>query len=278
MKKRDMEVSVEFPEGFEEEGFLGAGIVNGIVELRDKNADLFQIAEKTNTVLMRTVKTATAAAQTTPMAPEAVAARVLLRSCGTFQGIILLTEWGMVAEGRMLVRSLIENAFCIAALIDNPETFMEMLKRDSEASRQNQRKFILAQELVDDDAKRDQLQAVIEDIDKIGKPRLMGVKKVAELGPLLTLYLAYQRLSDDAVHLSARSLHRHVMFNAEHSGWCYKVGAGDQGENATTLHYAVRAILGIGVGITQMLEDKEGNAAFGELSDRFHELPSVQVI
>ena len=34
------------------------------------------------------------------MAAEAVAVRVLLRSCGTLQGVILLTERGMSAEGR----------------------------------------------------------------------------------------------------------------------------------------------------------------------------------
>ena len=102
---------MDFDEGFEEVGFLSAGITNGIANLRAEDADWFKIAEDVNAALMRTVKAAAAAVQTTSMTPEAVAVRVLLRSCGTLQGVILVTERGMVAEGRMLARSLVENAF-----------------------------------------------------------------------------------------------------------------------------------------------------------------------
>ncbi len=158
---------------------------------------------------------------------------------------------------------------------DNPNAFMEMLKQDSEASRHRQRKFIIAQDLIDKGAKRDQLQAAIKDIDK---PEIMSPKKVAELGPLVKQYLTYQRLSDDAEHLSAKSLHRHVLTDAARAGWHYKWCIGDQGENAATLHHTILAALAIGVGITQMLKDKNGNAAFGDLSDRFQSMPPVPVV
>ncbi len=102
---------MDIDEGFEENGFLSAGIANGIANLRAEEADWFKIAEDVNAALMRTAKAATAAVKTTSMTPEAVAVRVLLRSCGTLQGVILLTERGMVAEGRMLARNLIERAF-----------------------------------------------------------------------------------------------------------------------------------------------------------------------
>ena len=137
-------------EGFEENGFLSASVSSGIANLRAEGADWFKIAEDMNVALMRTAKGATEAATSKSMTPEAVAVRVLLRSCATLQGIILRTERGMVAEGRMLARSLIENAFCIAALHDNPDAFMEILKKDSEASRQTQRKFIVAEKLIDE--------------------------------------------------------------------------------------------------------------------------------
>lgn len=266
---------MDFDEGFEEVGFLSAGITNAIANLRAENADWFKIAEDVNAALMRTATTATNAVKTKSMTPEAVAVRVLLRSCGTLQGVILLTERGMVAEGRTLARSLIENAFCIAALHDNPDTFMEMLKKDSEASRHLQRKFIIAQNLIASGAKRDKLQAAIDEIER---PSIMSPKKVAELGPLVKQYLAYQRLSDDAAHPSAKSLDRHVLTDAARSGWRYKWGAGDQGENATTLRYTILAALAIGVGITQMLNDMNGNAEFGELSNRFEAMPPVTVM
>lgn len=77
------------------------------------------------------------------MSREAIGARILLRSCAAFQGAVLLTERGMVAEGRTLVRNLVESSFCVAALVTAPEKFIKLIKDDSEASRQNQRKFVL---------------------------------------------------------------------------------------------------------------------------------------
>jgi hypothetical protein len=180
----------------------------------------------------------------------------------------------MVAEGRTLARSLIENAFCVAALIAEPAAFVKMLKADSDASRRNQGKFILAEQLIATAAKRDKLQATMDAIDK--KAEIMSPKKVAALGPLMRQYLFYQRLSDDAAHPSSRSLHRYMVTDASHSGWSgYKSGAGDQGENAATLHSAILAALPIGVGITQMLKNKDGNAEFGDLANRFQAMPPV---
>jgi hypothetical protein len=153
---------VDLHERFEEKWFLSAGVTNGIAGLRAENADWFKLAEDTNTAFMRTAAAATNAVHSTSITPRAVAVRVLLRSCGTLQGVILLTERGMVAEGRTLARGLIEDAFCVAALNDSPATFMQMLKKDSEASRHQQRKFIIAQGLIANGAARDKLQTAID--------------------------------------------------------------------------------------------------------------------
>jgi hypothetical protein len=49
-------------------------------------------------------------------------------------------------------------------------------------------------------------------------------------------------------------------------------------ENAATLYYAIVAAISIGVGITQILKDKEGNSKFSALSDRFQAMPPVATI
>src|SRR5689334_22729147 len=111
---------MDFPEGFEEDRFLSLGVTRGIANVRAENVEWFKLAVDTNAALMRAAITGTGTVKTTSMAPEAVAVRVVLRSCGTLQGVILLTERGMVAEGRTLARSLIEDAFCLAALVAEP--------------------------------------------------------------------------------------------------------------------------------------------------------------
>ena len=201
---------MEAHDRFDEHGFLSIEITDNAGRLRADSTDWFELADDLNASLMRVANFATGAIKTSSWDPKAVAVRVLLRSCGALQGVIILTERGMVAEGRSLVRSLLENAFCIAALVAEPDIFTEMLRNDSEASRQGQRKFIDAQNLIADGAARDRLKEMIGEVGKIGA---MNLKSVAELGAVLDLYLAYQRLSDDAAHLSARSLNRHVQPN-----------------------------------------------------------------
>ena len=184
-----------------------------------------------------------------------------------------MTERGMVAEGRTLVRGLIETSFCVAALHDKPAEFLELFRDDSEGSRRLQGKFIAAQRMIDDDATLDRLNAAMAEL---GNVRPMNIKALAEMGPLLKQYLAYQRLSDDSAHTSARALNKHVKKVGE--GWQYRWGAGSKEENATTLHHAVLAGIGIGVGVTQILDDRANNEQLGDISNRFKALPDVDVI
>jgi len=265
----------ELHEEFEMFGFLGKGITTGITDLRAENGGWFELAEDLNACLVGTATTATAAVKTNSWDAKAVAVRVLLRSCGNLQGVILMCERGMVAQGRILTRSLMEDAFAMAALHDNPEKYLALLKEDSEGSRRLQGSFIILQGLVEKGETLDKLQAAM---DALGKLRPMSPKAIAELGPLNKQYLAYQRLSDDSAHTSARSLDKHVQADAQRTGWRYKWGAGEASDIAVTLHHAILAGIPIGVGLTQMLDDKSNNEKFGDVSERFLQMPAVGMI
>src|ERR1700730_9129739 len=95
------------------------------------------------------------------------------------------------------------------------------------------------------------------------------------MGPLVRQCLFSQRLTDDCAEPFLKLIDSHLLTDASRSGWMYKSGAGDQGENAVTLHSAILAALPIGVGITQMLKNKNGNAEFGDLAERFQAMPPV---
>lgn len=262
--------------GFGEQGFLAEGIATGVAETRSENAAWFQLAADTNRALMRATVAGTQVATGINWSREAVAVRIAMRSCGTLQGVILLSEHRMVAESRMLARSLIENSFCMAALVSNADQFLKMLRDDSEATRRNQGKFIVAQKLGDSEADRQKVQAAIDVIDK--GAAIMSPRKVAALGALLVQYLNYQRLSDDAAHVSATSLHRHVHRHPKGSGWDYRWLAGDKGENSATLHRTLLATLPIGITLTQILDDGLGNVAFHTLAERLQAMPPVPLV
>jgi hypothetical protein len=256
--------------GFEEIGFLGDDL--GIVELRLENAGWFALTEDLNAALTVIAVSAMASVQTASWDPKAVAVRLFLRCCSNLQGVILLTERGMATEARTLVRSLIEGSFGLAALLEKPADYIQMLKDDFEASRKRKAAFVLGQEMVSDDTVRSALQAAI---DATGKVTTINQKKLAEMGHLHRQYLTYQVLSDDAAHVSARAMHRHLKSHTHKKGWNYTWGPASAESNAATLHHAVLAGISVGVALTQMLGDTDGNAAVARLADRFQTMPPL---
>jgi hypothetical protein len=250
---------------FEETGFPATALDDGIHAIRAENADWFALAEDLNQAFTGLAIASMDTTKTSLWDPKAVAVRLLLRCCGNFQAVILLTERGMVVEGRTLVRSLIECAFAVAALLNKPSEYIGLLKTDSEASRSRQGKFLLAQKLIDDSQRQTSIQAVI---DAIGRVETINLKRLAEMGALVRLYLSYQRLSDGAAHVSARALDRHVHRTQSNAGWCYQWGPGRMETNAATLYHAILAATPVALGVTQVLKDADGNAKLAALVKR----------
>jgi hypothetical protein len=261
---------------YENTGFLSLSPDDGIDAIRGENADWFALAEDLNRAFTGLAVASMETAKTSLWDPKAVAVRLLLRCCGNFQAVILLTERGMVVEGRTLVRSLIEGAFAIAALVNRPSEFIDLLKADSEASRRRQGQFLLAQKLIDDSQRQANLQSVV---DAIGKVEFINLKRLAELGPLGRLYLSYQRLSDGAAHVSARALDHHVHRNQSNDGWCYEWGTGRLETNAATLYHAILAAIPVALGVTEVLKDTKGNAELARIVRRLDTMtPPAEII
>ncbi|MCT7328017.1 DUF5677 domain-containing protein [Ralstonia mojiangensis] len=234
----------------------------------------FALAHDTHAALASAVQ----AASTPPpglavWSPQAVAVRLLMRTCGNLEAVVVLTRQGLVAEGRTLARSLVENSFAAAALVKDPAEYVDLLKADSERSRRNQATFIL-QHLPNAGGDRGRLQQAIDAMDKAAE--LISPKRLALKGPLADQYLFYQRLSDDAAHATARALERHVTRTG--GGWRYRHEPGTPAENAATLHCAVLAALGIGIAVTQVLGAAACNARLAELSELFAQMPAITPI
>lgn len=259
------------PDQFEQFSFICEEIGDLVSETRSQNPEWFALAEDLNAALMRTAVSAKANVKENLWHPKSVAVRILLRSCGAMQAIVLLTERAMLIEGRTLTRNLIENAICIAALRQKPDDFVKIIRDDSEASLQRQRKFVIAQNLVDDDKQMDSLRTLI---DEIGKFPSMNLKKIAAMGPLERKYIAFQRFSDGSSHLSARSLHHHIFRDVENQGFQYRWCIADDGQNSATLHYSAMAGLAIGIAATEIFADAGNNAEYGDLVARFEQLPN----
>ncbi|CAN7784055.1 hypothetical protein LJR296_008235 [Cupriavidus necator] len=204
---------------------------------------------------------------------EAVAVRILLRSSGNLESVIVLAQLGLVADSRTIARCLHENAFGVAELQAAPEKYLAMLKADSEKSRRSQGDYIL-KKIPDAEGGIERLRETVEGIDR--KLEFIRQKQIAEMGPLFKQYLGYQRLSDDAAHLTARSLEHHVERGPE--GWTYRVERGSVRESASTLHAALLAALAVGFCVAEMLDDQDGREALHPLAERWRDMPPVDLI
>jgi len=258
---------------FAEAGFLSQGIRDGIDAIREENEAWFDLCGDTNAVLMRLATTAmkTSAARGSSWSKEAVAVRLLMRSLGALQGVVMMAERGMVVQARTLVRSIIEDSFVAGALTTKPDEVIKMLKDGAEASRRYQATFIVAEGLGDNPKDRQRLEKVIDTMD--GKARFLSPRKVAGLSSMLPQYLNYMRLSEDSAHPSATSLHKHVEVRDDGLGWSYRIGPARREDIEATLHRAVLAVLPVGMMVTHLMPDDAHNVTLQAIAERFQTLP-----
>jgi hypothetical protein len=244
-----------------------------IRKIRSESAIWFGLAEDVNIALRRLVDLAENQIEGVSMDPLAIGVRTLMRTAGMYRGALLLTERGMTSEARTLTRSVLDGAFAVAALLENPGPFIKMLKDDHEQSRIQQARFIRDQNLVSD---KRTITNLIKVIEKPGKFDFMSPKGLARKGVLLKQYIFYQRLSEDSAHISIKSLNRHVQRVGD--GWRYRLEPGSVAENEATLYHAISAVLAVSIGMTELLEFSDLNQEFAVLSDRFAELPTAAII
>lgn len=259
-------MSNDFDEQFRQLGFLSSATAALTSSIRQESGPWFELADRANEtfqgIAIRAAETCTGL---TAGDPKVVTALLALRCASAVQGVLLLAERGMAVEARSLIRSLIENALCLGALHDQPTKFLDMLWKDSDASRKAQGNFILAHNLVPGgDAQRARLEDAIAAIEKV---RNLSIKEVSELSPLRRLYLSYRVLSNDSSYPSARSLSRYLRTSGEGSGWMgYLIGPAKSKELDDSLLLLLQGLTAAGVAITQVVGDIVGNAAIGDLS------------
>ncbi|HEV2682721.1 MAG TPA: DUF5677 domain-containing protein [Rhodanobacter sp.] len=188
-------------------------------------------------------------AGTSVWSAQGVAARVVLRANELLGATLNLINLSTPRAARTLARGLLECAFAAGALTTAPDTFVQMLKDDSNKSRRNQGKFILDRNLGNAGLNRVKLTRAIDAMDK--KLELISPKRIAELGPFTSLYLQYQRLSDDSAHLTARSLEHYVSRTSE--GWLSTIGAPNIADDVATLQLALQSALLTGAAVSEVL-------------------------
>lgn len=248
----------------EDEGFLSDEARTSIPSFRQENAALFDLAKEVNNSFMALIAAAADSAKVNLQSPQSVAVRLAFRAANSLQSVVLLAERGIVADTRTLARSVLEDAFAIGALVDDPVKFMADYELDHHNATHRQLKFVASQELADPSVRK-RIEQKLSAAPK-GK-QLLGASNNTKGRPLEKFYLYYMLLSNDSAHPSATSLDHHVFRVEGGTGWFYKWRVADAEINASTLRIALSGSIAVAIAIREYLQ----LAAFGEVIDALWE-------
>jgi hypothetical protein len=204
--------------------------------------------------------------------PKVLAIMLMSRSLSHFRGVFSLIDADLIVEARVLVRCCFENAFWIAQLHAEGDKFVRKMLRDEMRSRKVRGELALSKGAALADEAKARLRAQLREINK-GFPdaESLNPKAVAMNGLLSDGYMLYSQLSADAAHPTVTSLNRHVAHeNGEPVIEVEPTPTED--EIVMTLDWACNAMLGVCVGVNQILGNTPAGQGLRELGDRYHAL------
>lgn len=270
---REIDLSTEATghTGFNIYGFLTGDIQETIDHVTGENPEWFSLLRDINQLLQKVVISGFEKHHGKTMDVKVLTMFSALRSLSNFQSAVMNLERGMVVEARIIARCLYENSFCIGALVDNPDTFIPLLKHDNVAAKRGQAVAL-----------KEGSYSLTADVEAAMDERISGEKgkhlkwkDIAEMSSLSSSYLMYKHLSDDAMHYSASSLKRYIISDQENNTWSgYRFGPGTREEVIRAANFCIPPTLAIMVGFLEATDDTSYDGEVSLLLDRFTSITS----
>ncbi|KPG99052.1 hypothetical protein AEQ67_11735 [Pseudomonas sp. RIT-PI-q] len=257
--------------GFSIYGFLTRDIQETIDHVTGENPEWFSLLRDINQLLQKIVISGFERHHGNTMDVKVLTMFSALRSLSNFQSAIMNLERGMVVEARIMARCLYENSFCIGALVDNPDTFIPLLKHDNVAAKRGQAVALKegSYSLTAD------VEAAMDERISGDKGKHLKWKYIAELSSLSSNYLMYKHLSDDAMHYSASSLKRYIVSDKESNTWSgYRFGPATKDEVIRAANFCVSPTLAIMIGFLEATDDTSYDREVNLVLDRFTSITS----
>lgn len=203
------------------EGFLSPTIATSTVNIRTDFAPWFDVASAFNNLGMR-VLPAVNADQTSNQ--QLVAATLYGRTLTSFQAAYILTECGMLADARTVVRAAAETVIVLCAVVKNLAVCDSLIDRHFWHHRKLRNAWLNDPQAVAEMTPQevDAVKATIVDADtrrpqaKELKNDPVSIAVLAEKAGVIVLYNAvYRSTSGDAAHTLIDAMNRHVRADAQ---------------------------------------------------------------
>jgi hypothetical protein len=181
---------------------------------------------------------------------------VLVRTVSNLKGVIALASANLIVEARILTRCCFENLFYVAALSEAGDKFVNEMKQAEFDSLHARGQFLIQMRFREEDPKRDaKLRAALKKWANETR-KSISPKQIAIKGVMKNSYIYYTQLSADAAHPTLTALHRYITKTREPGKTTIDImldAAPDPEEIADTLGWACEAVIGVCVGVDEML-------------------------
>lgn len=191
-------------------GFLSCQIKRYTRSFRARYREEFALARSLSEVAQRAIGAVRVPSSTPDADSKAMAAMLLSRAASTFQGVILLSEKGMVVEARTLARSCYENAACLGAVANQKDAILPRLVAASGHEKRKLFSDLLhpdMEQYLDTEVRADLARRHAELVQE--NPPKYSVFDMAREAGIGGLYHTYRHLSTDAAHPGIDALERY---------------------------------------------------------------------
>jgi Family of unknown function (DUF5677) len=145
--------------------------------------------------------------------PRVIALALLCRTLGNMKGAVSLLRQRLLVEAQVLTRCCTENLICIGALSQTGDAFVDELLRADAASKKKQAGMVIETYAESEEQAETviRLGKVVKAIEaKHPKAKPLNTKELSKKNPVGLSYVMFSVLSEQAVHVSLRSLGRHL--------------------------------------------------------------------
>lgn len=206
--------------------------------------------------------------------PKVVALTLLSRSLGNLKGAVGMVRQNLVVEARSLTRLACENLICAGALAARGTAFVNDLVLDEGASSKRKGKLLL--EHAENEKLKDvtdKLRGYLAELEKKHpKVKALNMRQQAEASAVRQAYVWYAMLSNDALHVSATSLNRHLIREREGDTMYLRVDVAPEPcpeETYDTVEILCAVLLGVCVATNEILGGTPVGVVLRSMADEF---------
>jgi hypothetical protein len=194
--------------------------------------------------------------------PKVIALALLCRTLGHLKGATSLLEQRLLVEASVIVRCCVENLICVGALRQKGDDFVvELLHAVSAGSRKLANLALEALSGGEPSETVIRLEEIVRSQKKTAsQAKPLNTKALSKGNPVGSSYILFSVLSEQAAHVSARSLGRHLEQQQERGNRFIHLEIAptptDEQLQGSLLDL-LRTVLGVVVGVNEILGGTE---------------------